>query len=69
MYTYIHLYFIIIVVFFQIEMLPSLTNYIVIKFFIGVSPRSRDLSYMLQYICNSIWHNLSVSMSLPDLSL
>ncbi|GBL79074.1 Telomerase protein component 1 [Araneus ventricosus] len=53
---------------FVVDLLRKLKNFTVIKFFVGLSPRSTELSYMLQYISNSIARTFPVSSVFPKLT-
>ncbi|KAF8790953.1 Telomerase protein component 1 like protein [Argiope bruennichi] len=53
---------------FVVDLLRRLKNFSVIKFFVGLSPRSTELSYMLQYISNSIARTFPVSSIFPKLT-
>ncbi|GIY87685.1 hypothetical protein CDAR_118681 [Caerostris darwini] len=53
---------------FVINVLQNLKNFSVIKFFVGLTPRSTELSYMLQYISNSIARMFPVSSVFPRLT-
>ncbi|XP_054722167.1 telomerase protein component 1-like [Uloborus diversus] len=52
----------------SVQLLKKLENYPIIKYFIGGSPQSKDLSYMLHYICNSIVKQFPVSAVFPQLA-
>lgn len=54
---------------FLINLLNNLKNFTIVKFFIGISPRSRDLPYIIKYICRSICQQLGISVPLPDLPI
>lgn len=53
---------------FVVNMLQKMKNFTVIKFFVGLSPRSTELSFMLQYISNSIGRIFPVSSVFPKLN-
>ncbi|KAG8194867.1 hypothetical protein JTE90_029160 [Oedothorax gibbosus] len=53
---------------FVVNMLQKLKNFSIVKFFIGLTPRSTDVSYMLQFICESIARYYPVSSMFPKMT-
>ncbi|XP_021002765.2 telomerase protein component 1 isoform X3 [Parasteatoda tepidariorum] len=51
---------------FAVDLLNKLQNFIVIKFFIGLTPRSTNVNYMLHFISESIARKLPVSAVFPN---
>ncbi|GFS98071.1 telomerase protein component 1 [Nephila pilipes] len=53
---------------FVVNMIQKLKNFTIVKFYVGLSPRSTELSFMLQYISNSIANSFPVSSVFPKLN-